>query len=58
MRADRQALLHHIADAILRAPSPCVTRAGVDGVDGAGKTVFGDQIAAALRWSGLRRRRR
>lgn len=54
MTADRQALLQHIADAILRAPALFVTRVGVDGVDGAGKTVFGDELAGLLQVSGRR----
>jgi uridine kinase len=54
MTADRQALLLRIAEAILRVPAPFVTRVGIDGVDGAGKTMFGDELAGLLQASGRR----
>jgi uridine kinase len=44
----RQAILRMVADAILRLPANPIVRVGVDGVDGAGKTVFGDQLAQIL----------
>jgi uridine kinase len=48
----RAALLAQLAAQILRLPArPCV-RVAVDGVDGAGKSVFADELAAALAPSG------
>lgn len=44
----RRQLLHQIADAILRLPANQVVRAGIDGVDGAGKTIFGNELAGIL----------
>lgn len=44
----RAEVLERIADAILDLPSDRVRRVGIDGVDGAGKTVFADELAAAL----------
>jgi uridine kinase len=54
MMPERQDVLQQIAAAILRAPAPFVTRVGIDGVDGAGKTVFGDEIASLLQAAGRR----
>lgn len=54
MTERRPALLQQIAAAILRAPAPFVTRVGIDGVDGAGKTVFGDELAGLLQAAGRR----
>jgi hypothetical protein len=41
-------LLHQIASAIRRLPGRSVVRVAVDGVDGAGKTTFADELAATL----------
>nr|WP_255604239.1 hypothetical protein [Oscillochloris sp. ZM17-4] len=38
----------------MRAPSPFVTRVGIDGVDGAGKTMFGDELVGLLQAAGRR----
>jgi hypothetical protein len=48
----RGGVLQRIADAILALPSGHVRRIGVDGVDGAGKTVFADELAATLEAAG------
>lgn len=52
MTTNRPELLQCIADAILRTPTPFVTRVGIDGVDGAGKTMFGDEITGMLQAAG------
>ena len=44
----RDMLIERVAAVIVRLPAPGVLRVGIDGVDGAGKTVFGDELAAAL----------
>jgi uridine kinase len=41
-----------LAGAILRLAEPGVTRVAVDGVDGAGKSVFGDELAQLLAAAG------
>lgn len=48
----RARLLHTVAGRILGTPSPFVLRVAVDGVDGAGKTFFADELAAVLELSG------
>ena len=52
-RADRMSqrvqLLEIVADRILRLPSDRTARVGIDGVDGAGKTMFADELAQILR---------
>jgi uridine kinase len=48
----RQKLLQALAVRILALPSAHVVRIGVDGVDGAGKTTFADELAKALEPSG------
>ena len=50
----RTALVAEIADAILRTQSPFITRVGVDGVDGAGKTRFADELAETLETRGAK----
>ncbi|MGL5835575.1 MAG: uridine kinase, partial [Waterburya sp.] len=49
---DRKKILRHIADIILELPTIYVSRVGIDGVDGAGKTIFGDELASLLAMSG------
>ena len=44
----RAAVLGLVADAVAALPAGRVRRIGVDGVDGAGKTVFADELAAVL----------
>ncbi len=48
----RQTLLREVANRILNAPSNGVLRVAVDGVDGAGKTMFADELAPYLATSG------
>src|SRR5262245_44942602 len=45
----RAQLIEAIAKRILGLPSERVARIGVDGVDGAGKTMFADELADILR---------
>lgn len=49
----RDAVLAEVAAAILALPGDRVRPVGIDGVDGAGKTVFADELAAALETSGV-----
>lgn len=51
---ERKALLHTLATTIAGLPAERVLRVGIDGVDGAGKSVFGDELAAALEAAGRR----
>lgn len=44
----RAELLQYIAHAILKLPADNVVRVAIDGVDGAGKTVFGDELSYIL----------
>jgi uridine kinase len=46
--SQRQEILHTVAAAILRLPTSDVVRVGIDGVDGAGKSMFGDELAQVL----------
>jgi uridine kinase len=48
----RHELLQTVARQILALPTSFVLRVAIDGVDGAGKTVFGDELAAVLRAAG------
>jgi uridine kinase len=48
----RHALLREVAAAILTLSTPHVLRVGIDGVDGAGKTTFADELAQVLGASG------
>lgn len=45
----RAAVLDTVAGQVARLAGPGVRRVAVDGVDGAGKTVFADELAAVLR---------
>ena len=47
-KSTRLNLLHGLADKILALPADHVAKVGVDGVDGAGKTVFRDELAQVL----------
>ena len=51
---ERQEILRIVADAILRLSTANIIRVGIDGVDGAGKTVFSDELARLLEASGRR----
>jgi uridine kinase len=51
----RQTVLGHVATTVLELPVPAapgVLRVAIDGVDGAGKTTFADELAEALAPSG------
>jgi uridine kinase len=50
----RRALLQLLADTIQRLAVAGVTRVAIDGVDGAGKSVFGDELAQLLAAAGRR----
>jgi len=47
-RSRREDLIEVVANRIELASSSLVTRVAIDGIDGAGKTVFADEMAAAL----------
>lgn len=49
---DRQTILRTVAEAILQLLSAHVIRVGIDGVDGAGKSMFGDELAHVLTAAG------
>ena len=49
---DRAEVLKAVAQAVARAAGHGVTRVGIDGVDGAGKTHFADELGDVLRVSG------
>jgi uridine kinase len=49
---ERQKILEKVANTILELPIVCVIRIGIDGVDGAGKTIFGNELACLLERSG------
>jgi uridine kinase len=51
---DRQNILRTLADVILQLPNVQVVRVGIDGVDGAGKSRFGDELAQVLSAAGRR----
>jgi uridine kinase len=44
----RRAVLDEVADVVVEMPASDVKRVGIDGIDGAGKTVFADELAAVL----------
>jgi uridine kinase len=44
----RTAVLERVAAAVLALPSVRTVRVGIDGVDGAGKTTFADELGAVL----------
>ena len=48
----REQLLRALAGRVLETPSPFVLRVAIDGVDGAGKTTFADELAFILAESG------
>lgn len=49
---ERQEVLHSVANRILALPSVQTVRVGIDGVDGAGKTMFGDELVHILAAAG------
>jgi uridine kinase len=42
------AVLERVARAMLELPAASIVRVGIDGVDGAGKTTFADELADVL----------
>ncbi len=48
MTPTRRAVLERVARAVLELPSARIVRVGIDGVDGAGKTMFADELALVL----------
>jgi uridine kinase len=48
----RKQVLATIGNRILRFPADRIAMVGVDGVDGAGKTMFADELAEVVRFSG------
>ncbi len=52
MTPARAAVLEHVAAAVLALPSRGPLRVAIDGVDGAGKTMFGDELRDRLVPSG------
>src|SRR4028119_444553 len=44
----RNELLQHLTRSILDLPADNIVRVAIDGVDGAGKTVFGDELSHSL----------
>jgi uridine kinase len=52
LSADRLLLLRQVADLVPIATGIHCVRVGIDGVDGAGKTVFADELAAELQARG------
>lgn len=46
--SQRQEVLREVAGHIVRLPVDRISRVGVDGVDGAGKTMFADELAAIV----------
>jgi uridine kinase len=50
----RRELLRTVAGRVLELPRDRVTRVGIDGVDGAGKTTFADELALTLEGLGRR----
>jgi uridine kinase len=49
---DRKQVLRSIADIILELPTVHISRVGIDGVDGAGKTIFANELSRLLAMSG------
>src|SRR5947209_4766166 len=52
--AQRAQLLDTIADSILLQPAEGILSVGIDGVDGAGKSMFGDELTRVLQERGRR----
>jgi uridine kinase len=48
----RQTVLQSVAERILEPSASYITRVAIDGVDGAGKTTFADELAEVLKTSG------
>lgn len=51
-RPARVAVLRRVAESVLALPSRAIVRVGIDGVDGAGKTMFADELRELLIPSG------
>jgi hypothetical protein len=52
MTPARVAVLERVAESVLSLPSAGTVRVGIDGVDGAGKTMFADELRDLLAHSG------
>ena len=52
MTPARRAMLDRVAAAVLALPAERTVRVGIDGVDGAGKTTFADELSDRLASSG------
>jgi uridine kinase len=50
--SQRQHILQHVVDAILDLPHAHILRVAIDGVGGAGKTTFADELSRLLAFSG------
>ena len=48
----RQKLVSYVAERIATLREDGIIRVGIDGADGAGKTVFADEVAAVIRFAG------
>jgi len=51
MATSREQVLDNVAGRILRLPADRAVKVGIDGVDGAGKTKFADELASVLQKS-------
>jgi len=49
----RRAVITQVAEVVAALPASGIRMVGIDGVDGAGKTVFADELAGGLRAGGL-----
>lgn len=53
MKPSRLRVVEEIADSLAEASPDTIVRVGIDGVDGAGKTMLADELAAVLRQRGM-----
>lgn len=53
MHTARRAVITQVAEVVAALPASGIRMVGIDGVDGAGKTVFADELASGLRAGGL-----
>jgi uridine kinase len=53
MHPARRAVITQVAEVVAAMPANGIRMVGIDGVDGAGKTVFADELAGGLRAGGL-----
>lgn len=50
--SSRRAVLDEVADVVMATVGTDIVRVGIDGIDGAGKTMFADELADVLRQRG------